>query len=206
MTYFTLFDGTKIKKGVEGKVIPSEEFSTLMNAKEVLEKAKDDVEKLKEKYKAEADRAKALAKQEGHQEGLLELNKHILWFEQKTRDMQANLQTKVLPLALQAAKKIVGDNLKLNPDVIVDIVMQTLKPVIQNTEIKLLVSKEDKAIIEQNKDKIRSMLERVQTFTIKERSDISKGSCIIETETGIINATLENQWRALEAAFETFMQ
>ncbi|MCH9614722.1 MAG: hypothetical protein SP1CHLAM54_13110 [Chlamydiia bacterium] len=206
MTYFTLFDGTQIKKGEEGKIIPSEEFATLMDAKEVLEKAKDDVQKLKAKYKKQAEEEKAIAKDEGHQEGLLELNKHIIWFEQQTREMQAALQSKVLPLALQAAKKIVGDNLRLNPEVIVDIVMQTLKPVIQNTEIKLLVSKEDKDLIEDNKDKIRSMLERVQTFTIEERSDITQGSCMIETETGIINATLENQWRALEAAFEAFMR
>ena len=32
------------------------------------------------------------------------------------------------------------------------------------------------------------------------------GVCIIETEAGIINASLENQWRALESAFEAFMK
>lgn len=206
MTYFTLFDGTQIKKGNHDKIIPKEEFSTLLDAKEVLGKAHEAVEQLKKEHEQKAAVAKQQAKEEGFQEGLLELNKHILWFEQQVRDMQATMQSQVLPLALKAAKKIVSDNLKLNPDVIVEIVMQTLKPVVQNTEVKLLVNKEDREIIEASKDKIKSMLERVQSFSIEDRAEISPGSLMIETETGIINATLENQWRALEAAFEAFMR
>lgn len=206
MTYFTLFDGTQIKKGADDKIIPREEFATLLEAKEVLEKAHEAVEQLKEEHKQKAAEAREKAKEEGFQEGLVELNKHILWFEQQVRNMQATMQSQVLPLALKAAKKIVGDNLKLHPEVIVEIVMQTLKPVVQNTEVKILVSKEDREMIEQNKDKIKSMLERVQSFAIEDRAEITPGSLMIETETGIINATLENQWRALEAAFEAFMR
>ena len=37
-------------------------------------------------------------------------------------------------------------------------------------------------------------------------SGIEPGGCIIETEAGIINAQLENQWRSLENAFESFMK
>ena len=54
--------------------------------------------------------------------------------------------------------------------------------------------------------KIRKTLEQVKTFSIEEREDVAPGGCIIETEAGIINASLENQWRALESAFEAFMK
>ena len=32
------------------------------------------------------------------------------------------------------------------------------------------------------------------------------GGCLIETEAGIINAQLENQWRSLEAAFKAYTE
>ncbi|MCB1083368.1 MAG: HrpE/YscL family type III secretion apparatus protein, partial [Simkania sp.] len=82
----------------------------------------------------------------------------------------------------------------------------TLKPVTQNHHIKIYVNKKDREILEEKKQDLRKSLDQVQTFSIEEREDVSPGGCIIETEAGIINASLENQWRALEAAFEAFMK
>ena len=120
--------------------------------------------------------------------------------------MEHELQKTILPLALKAAKKIVGRELELKPETIVDIVRQTLKPVTQHHNIKIFVAKQDKEALEKEKKELRNILEHVQTFIIEEREDITPGGCIIETEAGIINASLENQWRALESAFETFMK
>ena len=120
--------------------------------------------------------------------------------------MEHELQKTILPLALKAAKKIVGRELEIKPETIVDIVRQTLKPVTQHHNIKIFVAKQDKEALEKEKKELRNILEHVQTFIIEEREDITPGGCIIETEAGIINASLENQWRALESAFETFMK
>ena len=76
----------------------------------------------------------------------------------------------------------------------------------QNHHIKIFVAKEDKEVLEKKKTELRAILEQVQTFIIEEKEDITPGGCIIETEAGIINASLENQWRALESAFEAFMK
>lgn len=117
-----------------------------------------------------------------------------------------DLQKQILPLALKAAKKIVGEQLNLHPETIVEIVIQTLAPVLQNHRITIYVNKVDKEILETQKPKIKSILEHVQVLTIQERNDISQGGCIIETESGIINASIENQWRALESAFDKYTQ
>ena len=54
--------------------------------------------------------------------------------------------------------------------------------------------------------KIKKIFERLENLSIQERDDIEPGGCIIETEAGIINAQLENQWRSLEIAFDEFMK
>ena len=76
----------------------------------------------------------------------------------------------------------------------------------QAHHIKIYVNRKDYEFLEKKKKEIKKILDHVQTFTVEEREDVSSGGCIIETEAGIINASLENQWRALEAAFEAFMK
>ena len=204
--YFSLIYSGEIRQGSEEKIIPSEEFSELLNAIEVLKKAKTDVKTYLKSNKEECKSLLEEAKEAGFNEGLSQFNKQIFHYEQRIKQMEHELQKMILPLALRAAKKIVGRELQSNPETIVDIVRQTLKPVTQNHHIKIFVAKEDKEVLEKKKTELRAILEQVQTFIIEEKEDITPGGCIIETEAGIINASLENQWRALESAFEAFMK
>ena len=127
-------------------------------------------------------------------------------FERTVRAIKLELQNEIIPIALKAAKKIVGAQLELKPDTIVDIVMQALSPVVQNHRFTIYVNKADKEILEANKSRIKAILDQMQMLSVQERADIAPGGCIIETEAGIINATIENQWRALEAAFARYMK
>ena len=109
-----------------------------------------------------------------------------------------------MPIALTAAKKILGRELELHPTAIIDIINQTLKPITQSHKVIIYVNKDDLALLEKSKGKIKKQLEQVKEFSIQERLDVKKGGCLIETEAGIINAQLDSQWRALEAALEKF--
>ena len=204
--YFSLIYSGEITQGSDDKVIPSDEFSELLKATDVLNKARADVKTYLENNKEECQKLLAKAEEAGFNKGLSEFNKQILHYQKRVKQLEHELQKTILPLALKAAKKIVGRELELKPETIVDIVRQTLKPVTQNHHIKIFVAKQDKEALEEKKKELRDILEHVQTFIIEEREDITPGGCIIETEAGIINASLENQWRALESAFETFMK
>ncbi len=204
--FFSLIYSGEITQGSDDKVIPSEEFSELLKATDVLNKAKADVKTYLENNKEECQKLLAKAEEAGFNKGLSEFNKQILHYQERVKQLEHELQKTILPLALKAAKKIVGRELELKPETIVDIVRQTLKPVTQNHHIKIFVAKQDKEALEKEKKELRNILEHVQTFIIEERQDITPGGCIIETEAGIINASLENQWRALESAFEAFMK
>ncbi|WP_420421456.1 HrpE/YscL family type III secretion apparatus protein [Simkania sp.] len=204
--YFSLIFSGEVHRAEEDKVLPEEEYSVLLDAQEVLAKAKEDVKTYLKQNKEECEKVLKKAEEAGFNKGLTEFNKQILLYEQKMKVLEHDLQKMILPLALKAAKKIVGRELETTPETIVDIVRQTLKPVTQNHHIKIYMNKKDREILEEKKQELKKSLELVQTFVIEEREDVSPGGCIIETEAGIINASLENQWRALESAFEAFMK
>lgn len=206
MKFFSLIYQGDIHPATDKKVIPKEEFSSLTTANEILEKAKEDADAHKKKTHEECEELKKEAKEEGFKEGLRLFNEHALYFETEMKKLRHEMQQKLLPLVLQAAKKVVATQLELKPETIVDIVMATLTPVTQNHRITLFVNKADIEILEQEKPRLKGMLEQLETLKIKERDDIQPGGCVIETESGIINATLENQWRSIENAFEKYMK
>lgn len=207
MKYFSLISKEEeIHPAEDQKVIPSDEFSTLVDASEILSKAKEDAVHYKEKVKKECQHLKEQAKEEGFEEGLKRFNEEILRFDGELKRLRHEMQKLILPIALKAARKIVGKELELFPETIVDIVLQALTPALQSKRITIYVNKSDRGILDAEKSKIREILDQVESLSIHERADIAPGGCIIETESGIINATVDNQWRALEAAFEKYVK
>lgn len=203
---FSLIKDGEIHPASNKKVIPLEDFSTLMEANEVLERARLDAETYRTATEAECIELRDTAKKEGYQEGLEQLNANIIGLDQEKKRLRHEMNKLILPLALKAAKKIVAKELETKPETIVDIVLQALSPVLQNHSITIWVNKADKEILETEKGRIREKLDQVESLSIKERDDVAPGGCIIETESGIINASIENQWRAIESAFDKYLK
>jgi type III secretion protein L len=206
MKLFSLLYQGDVHFTSDAKIIPSEQIATLITAEKLVEKAKEDTLKLQQKTAAECEELKKQAYEEGFAKGLESFNEHLVQFEKELIRLRHDTQKAVLPLALKAAKKIVAKELEQHPETIVDIVMQVLAPIRQNHKVKIFVNKGDKEHLEKEKARLREVFESLQSLSIQERDDVSPGGCIIETESGIINASIENQWRALERAFETYMK
>ena len=112
----------------------------------------------------------------------------------------------VFPVALKAAKKIVGKEIELAPDAIISIITANIRPVAQHKKIVIFVNKEDWKRVEQHKSQIKELFEDLQSLSIRPRDDIEPSSCVIETEVGIINAQMTHRWSILEKAFEKLLQ
>ncbi len=203
---FSLIQDGKVHPASKKKVIPREDFSILMEANEILERSRAEEEAYRTKTEAECIELREEAKKEGFQEGLGQLNEGIIGLDQEKKRLRHEMNKLILPLALKAAKKIVSKELETRPETIVDIVLQALSPALQNHRIIIWVNKADKEILEKDKIRIREKLEQIESLSINERDDISPGGCIIETEAGIINASIENQWRAIESAFDKYLK
>lgn len=204
MKVFSLISGKEVRLAPGRKSIPAAEFSHLCDGLEIIEEARKDAAEFVKETSIEAEKTKEAAFQEGFQEGLVSLNKHLFALDNELKAIREDVKEKILPLVLKASRKIIGDELKLHPDRIVDIILTSLKPVTQHKKIVIYVNKADLALVEESRPKIKKIFEHLENLALQERGDIEPGGCMIETEAGIINASLENQWRALEAAFESF--
>lgn len=203
MYSFTLIKKGSIHTGKE-KIIPKKDFSCLVSARQIVVTAKKEAKELHEETLIECERLRAEAKEAGFQEGLEKFHEHLFFFEEKIKVLRHEMQKAILPLVLKATKRVIGEELELNPNIVVPIVLQAIKSILSCKVVSLYVNKDDLELLESHKKKIKDAFEYLENFHIEERSDVARGGCIVETEKGILNATLDNQYRALERAFETF--
>src|SRR3569832_2301040 len=99
--FFSLIKNEEVHPASNKKVIPQEEFSTLMEASNILEKARADAEAYKIETEAECVVLREQAKKEGFQEGLEQLNEGIIGFDQEKKRLRHEMNKLILPLALK---------------------------------------------------------------------------------------------------------
>lgn len=203
---FTLIRGDRILVAPKEKIIQADDLSTLQNAAEVLEKIKEDAEQYRMQVTQESEQQKEQAFKEGYEDGLQQWSEHLVEFEKRLETLSKEMQQAIIPIALKAAKKIVGREIELSEETIVDIVTSNLKAVSQHKKITIFVNKKELDVIEKNKQRLKDVFENLEGFSIRPRDDIAPGGCVIETEIGIINAQMEHRWRVLEKAFEALVK
>ncbi|MBS0622633.1 MAG: HrpE/YscL family type III secretion apparatus protein [Verrucomicrobia bacterium] len=205
MKYFSLIYGDKIGRTPKGKILPAEEFSALLHGKELIHTIQQEAERYRKEVVEEGEKRKEEAEKRGFEEGLARFNAQIAFLEQEIARAYDEVAKKVLPIALQAAKKIVGREMTLNEATIADIVKNSLRAVAEHKRISIYCNKEDREKIEAHKEQMKELFERLESLVVQDREDVLPGGCIIETEAGIINAQWDNQWNALENAFKQIL-
>lgn len=203
---FSLIYGDKNKVAANQRIVPADSVRQLLDAQEVLDKVKSDAEKYKLEVAQECEKLKESAQAAGFVEGYQKWAEHIAKLEEEIVKVRQELEKLLIPVALKAAKKIVGREIELSEDTIVDIVSNSLKAVSQHKKITIYVNKKDLDPLEHSRTRLKEIFEGLEVLSLRERADIARGGCVIETEGGIINAQLENQWSALERAFASLMQ
>jgi len=203
---FTLMKKGDLQIPPNKKIIPADEFSLLLSAKELLEDAKKESLEYRKEITKECEQLREEAQKEGFEAGLKTFNLQIALLEEEIKMQKARMQKKIASLATAAVKKIIGKELETHPEVIVDLVTTALKAVSQHKKVAIYVNKKELAFIEKERDKIKKNFEHLETLTIAARENVAPGGCVIETEAGIINAQLDNQINALKKAFEHILQ
>lgn len=204
--FFSFIHGGAIHTAPQTKVIPADQFSRALEAEEILKKAKEDAEKYKLEVSVECEKLKEAAEREGFTLGFQSWAEHIEMLEAEIVKVRKDSEKMIVPIALKASKKIVGREIELSEDTIVDIVLNYLKAVSTHKKITIYVSRKDLNILENNRTRLKDLFESLETLSIREKADLEPGDCIIETEGGIINAKLKNQWEVMEKAFQGLMK
>jgi len=119
------------------------------------------------------------------------------------QDIYLETEQEIVKLAMTIARKIVGNEIRVNKDTVVNVVKESLKKVEGNEKVKVKLSRKDLQFIKSEKPAIIDKITNIENVAFEMDESIPHGGCIIETESGDIDARIEKQFQAVEEAFES---
>ena len=184
------------------KVIPKKDLEITLTSRELLKKVQEEAIQFKKEIVAESELTRSEAELEGFKAGYSKWVDKLVEMENEVLKVHAEMEKMVLPLALEVAKKVVSKELEVSKSAIIEILKKQLKKVAQHKKITIYANPEDILIVEKEREQIKTLFESLESLSLRGSNDIKRGGCVIETEGGITNAKIEDQWLILENAFQ----
>ncbi len=156
----------------------------------------------------EAQSIKESAAKEGYQDGLSqakadidEVKNAITSFLGVKQEVFDRIAPEIMGISVDIAKKIIKKELQQDPSIIIDNIMEVLKG-LSKDEPKLIL-KVNPAQVSLLKSEIPSVLTEVgldaKVMIIPDET-IMEGGCIVETNNGVVDATIETQLAVISEA------
>lgn len=150
----------------------------------------------------EAGRRAALAQAEARLNGLIEAwNKALAQFESEREEMLLAARAETMAFAATVAERITRRAIELNPDAVTESLAAALALTIRPTRLVIECHPEDRAAVEECAPGLLARLASSAHAEFTQAPERSRGSIIVRTEGGEIDASIETQLaRLLDAA------
>jgi flagellar biosynthesis/type III secretory pathway protein FliH len=102
-------------------------------------------------------------------------------------------------LALGIARKLLGEALQLEPELVGNVVREVLRGVIDAQRVTLHVHPDDLPLLEQKRQQLTREAE-LDAIALLPDPGVSRGGCIVESERGLIDGRVETQLETLADA------
>ncbi|MEE9273991.1 MAG: FliH/SctL family protein [bacterium] len=178
---------------------------------------KETYEDMMARAQAEADEMLARARQEGqekgHEEGKAnalaearaELRPTLEGFTraiQELKDYRAEVyksaETEIFELAMIMGRKVLHAELRLHPEVVLDVVRHALARAVGWGKVRVRVNPEDYALLEENRLLLSEEAEGVSVSQIESDPAIERGGAVLESNFGEVDVRVDLQFEAVE--------
>ena len=131
------------------------------------------------------------------------INKGLSELIKIRQDIYLETEQEIVKLAMTIARKIVCNEICVNKNAVVNVVKEAVKKVEGSERVKVKLSIKDFQFIKSEKPAIIDKITNIENVGFEMDESISDGGCIIETESGDVDARIEKQFQAVEEAFES---
>ena len=111
-------------------------------------------------------------------------------------------QQDMLDLALDIARKVIGNQLSKNDKAFLNIFKKAAEGLYGQKNIRLLISPHEAKIVTTLGDELRGMISGMDQMDVQVLEDAPQGTCILETEDTLIDASAQKQVDKLAQAIE----
>ena len=147
-------------------------------------------------YKDGVEDGRKLGVQQGREDIQPALRSLVGAVEEMSRFQESLKQDRhriISQLSVSIAEGIIHKQIETDDDLITTIVTDILKLVDDRRRISLKVHPVDWQVLKEHEEKIREVIHGIQELEIKESREVSRGGCVIESDSGILDGRLETR-------------
>ena len=183
------------------RLVKSSEVATVKSAAEIIAAAEAEAARIREEAKAAFEAEKQRGYEKGLQDGKMEIAMQKLEQVDQSVAFMESVEGKLANIVLKALKTCVeeiGDE-----EMVVNIVRKTMNAVIRTQRhVTLKVAPEMVAVVKERVASLREAYPTVETFDVVEDSRLTGPACILETEAGVADASVDTQLAAIERSLK----
>lgn len=131
------------------------------------------------------------------------LRQALVQLQNIRQEIHQEIEKELARLALAIAKKIVCHEVRTKQETVVCVAREALSRVENPGKIKIKLNPEDLQFINNTKSQFSQFLHNVDHIRFEAADCIERGGCLIETDSGDIDARIETQFQAIEETFQT---
>ena len=183
------------------RLIKAADVATAKSAAEIVADAEAEARRIREKAKAAFEEERKRGYEKGLQDGKLEIAMQKLEQVDQSVAFMESVEGKMADVVMKALKSCVeeiGDE-----GMVVNIVRKTMNAVIRTQRhVTLKVAPEMVAAVKERVSALRVDYPTVETFDVVEDPRLKGPACILETEAGVADASVETQLAAIERSLK----
>ena len=117
--------------------------------------------------------------------------------EKEIAEHVLSLEPQLFSLIKLMVEKLVLKEISTGPEVIRAVLREALGHVVEQARVKIRLHPDDTEFVEEVLPSLREELSRIKDFEVVPDSNLKRGGCLLETDFGLVDATLERRWQEL---------
>ena len=186
------------------RLVKASEVATVKSAAEIVAVAEAEAARIREEAKIAFEEERKRGFEKGLQDGKLEIAMQKLEQVDQSVAFMESVEGKMADIVMKALKSCVveiGDR-----EMVVNIVRKTMSAVIRTQRhVTLKVAPEMVSVVKERVSALRLDYPTVETFDVVEDPRLKGPACILETEAGVADASVETQLAAIERSLKRHM-
>lgn len=179
------------------RLVKASEIATVKTAEDIVAGAEAEAARIREDAKAAFEAERKRGYDEGLQAGKLEIAMQKLDQVDQSVAFMESVEGKMADVVMKALRSCVeeiGDR-----EMVVNIVRKTMKAVIRTQrKVTLKVAPEMAASVRERLSSLLAAYPTIETFDVVEDARLAGPACILETEAGVADASVDTQLAAIE--------
>ena len=183
------------------RLVKAADVATAKSAAEIVADAEAEARRIREKAKAAFEEERKRGYEKGLQDGKLEIAMQKLEQVDQSVAFMESVEEKMADIVMKVLRSFVveiGDK-----EMIVNIVRKTMNAVIRTQRhVTLKVAPEMAQVVKDRIAALRKDYPTVESFDVVEDERLKGPACLLETEAGVADASVESQFAAIERSLK----